>query len=508
MPQLVDQYGNPVYSNQRFASSSARYDGSRPYMKVALADIDKLIPSCDWQVLVSVSRKLFTNMGIPRGAILQKAKHSIGNAWNPEFHGSDRKWGDYVTSLLMDEWYGNCDVRGHNFDMKTNLFLDSIAVDRDGDFGIYQTDSRYPLLQRISAHHIGSRGKNGKVQRGRGRNQNSYVGLTNSNGVILSKTKQPIAYQILGETEAEDEYIDADRMIHVFDPTWHEQSRGLPALVHALNDLRDALQSQQWEQMAQLMLSSIALVEYNERGAADENDLRNHFTSTPNPTVSDMPTTTMLGGLIRYMKANGGGKIEQIEQDRPGDLWDRFQDRLARTSLAGMDWPISMVWKNEGNTAVQRADIMKARTSIADRQLLFQYPFRRQIGFAVAKFIKMGRVKPNNEWWKWGYTKPPLLSIDPNRDAKTAQADYLLGGTNMSQIVSSIHGRNLTDHYRERAHEVVLRKQIAAEVTEETGWEVTDADMQKIPNAPVDNEEKPPGKPPKPSSEDEDEDEE
>ena len=499
---ILNEYGNPVHSNQRFADSATRYDGSRPYQPIRLADIDKLIPPSDWRVLLSASKKLFTNMGVPRGAILQKAKYVVGQAWNPIFLGEDREWGRMASDLLLNEWYGNCDIKGENFDFKTNLFLDSVSVDRDGDFGIYLTDREYPTLQRISAHSIGSRGNEEVVKTGKGKNRSEYIGLRNMNGVILSPFDRPLAYQHLGDSPEDDEFIPADRMIHVFDPTWHEQCRGLPTFVHALNDLRDALQSQKWEQMAQLVLSSISIMEFNDRGAPDENDTRNYFSgANDSGKANDLTTTSMVGGLIRYLKSNSGNKLEQLKQERPNDMWDRFQDRLNRTSLAGMDWPYSMVWKsNELNSVSQRAELLKARTSVSDRQELLYKPAKRSVGFAIAKCIKMGRLPANSEWWKWGFTKPPVLSIDKGNDEKNNNQSYILGSKNMTQIVSDNSGRTLEEHYMERAHEAAMRKRIAREVSEATGEDVTDEDMQSNPNrapATVDpSTPKPKGEPP------------
>lgn len=488
---ILNEYGNPVASNRRFVDAAMRNDGSRPWMPVNLADIETLVPATDWRTIIAVSRKLYTNFGIVKGAINQKAAYSVGKAWNPVFKGEDRDWGRKASQLLRDEWYNNCDIRGSGFTFKKNLRLDSVALDRDGDYFVVLLDNPYPMTQRIPAHRVGSRYYDDFVTPGPGKNRNRYVGLMNIKGVIVNTLHRPIAYQVLGDEEENDHYIPADRMIHVFDPDWHEATRGLPIFIHGLNDLRDSLQSHQWEQLSQLALSSISMVEYNDRGGPDDDDTRTELLGGTSEEDSAMAVTSMLGGLIRYFKSNSGGKLEQVKQDRPGDVWESFQDRIVRGTLTGANWPYSMVWKTNDLTSVtQRAEINKAKVSVEDRQELMKTPCRRVVGWAVSKFIKLGRLDPNPEWWNWDFIMPPDISIDPGRDSKDMVSSYQLGAINMTGIVSARHGRGLEEHYLERADEIILKKKIADEKSTESGYEVTSEELGHIPNTPIEQNSK------------------
>ena len=425
-------------------------------------------------------------MGLPRGAILQLAGYSTSSAWIPVYQGKDREWGKQARDLLLDEWYGNCDIRGQMFDFRTLLYLDSVSIDRDGDFGILLSNDRYPTMQRIGAHRLGDREHGNVVTSGR------YTGRKIKNGVIINDFGRPIAYRIIDEDDSTKfRDVQARDFIHVFNPTWHEQCRGLPVFVHALNDLRDCLQSQQWEQIAQLVISSLALVEYNEYGHADDDDARTELAgATQTNAEDDLLSTSMVGGLVRYFKSNSGGKIEQVRQDRPGDMWESFQDRLARATLAGMPWPYSFTWKGEDLNGVSvRAENLKAQKTIEDRVALLHGPAKRSVGWAISKFIKLGRLEANEEWWKWTFTRPPKLTIDQNRDDKTLSTTYELGAVNMTQIVGERSGRQLEDHLLERADECILQHRIAEEKSRESGYQITKDDLGSIPgsqNAGVD----------------------
>ena len=83
------------------------------------------------------------------------------------------------------------------------------------------------------------------------------------------------------------------------------------------------------------------------------------------------------GGMIRYMKANSGEKLEAIKHDNPGDVWEAFQDRMIRMSVIGASWSYGMVWKAAGQGTAERADILRARRAVAKRQRLLDHLARR-----------------------------------------------------------------------------------------------------------------------------------
>lgn len=129
---ILDANGNPAcYSQPRFSNSANRYDRSQPQEPLFTGDFEKLVPDVDRKTLLSGSRKMFENYPPTRGALIQKADHTVGRAWDPKFTGKDREWGKEAESWLKDQWYGLCDVRGFGWDFKTLLWLDCVAMDRD-----------------------------------------------------------------------------------------------------------------------------------------------------------------------------------------------------------------------------------------------------------------------------------------------------------------------------------------------------------------------------------------
>lgn len=458
---ILDQYGNPVCSGSRnFASAADRADRSRPPEPLYKDDFDKLIPDYDRQFIVSGSRKLFQNFGPVTGALIQKADNVVGRAWSPKFVGQDREWGAIARDWLENQWYGNCDVRGRAWDFKTLLWLDSVAMGRDGDCFIYLTEgaSGYPLTQRISVNRVGQRNgsSGGKVADG------PYKGSKISHGVILDKFNRAIAYRVLGDTAAEDRDIPADRMIPVMDPLWHDQVRGIPSTSPAIKLIYGSLTATEREQMNQLIRASYALVEYNDTGGPNLDD---PSVALGQAATGDTPATptveSLAGGMIKYFRSNSGGKLETIESDTPGDMWDRFQDRVVRTFAAAINWPYELFWKaNEVNAALVRNIQERARMSVEDQQDVLKSPALFQIRYAIAKAIKVGILpKPKNaaDWWKWDFQMPRKFSVDLAKDAQQRREDFKLGLCNRTGMASDM-GLDAEVLEDERIEEVFRRR--------------------------------------------------
>jgi hypothetical protein len=464
---IVDQYGCPVSS--RLLNAADKFNRSRPYWQTRAEDVRKAIDLNDWRTVLSVSRRIWANNGVVKGAIAKKAMHSVGRAWSPQFHGEDKVWGELAEEWLEDEWYKLCDVRGTVYDFKTGLYLDSISIDRDGDVGILLTETsenHYPKIQRIPAHRIGQRDQcEEKIKEGK------YKGYRISHGVIYNRQGGPIAYRFLGDTVAEDEDIPADRLILFFDPEWDDQPRGIPVFSHALNDIRDADQSEDWERLAQLINSSIVLLETNESGGLDANAPGTLLGGQDSESAS-ITQEQFDGGMTRYYKAGTGGKLEAHTASRPGADWETFQDRIARKSLQGV-WPYSLVWKPDGMNGVQERSVIEdARALIRDRQDLLEANARRIIGYAVSKAMKLGilpayKGKDVGGFFKWKFTMPPKFSIDHGRDGNSRRADYLLGHRNLEEILAE-QGYSYADHMEDREEEaldIIVRAQSLAKKT-------------------------------------------
>jgi capsid protein len=463
---ILNEFGSPY--QYKAARSAERYNGSRPWEPVQLRNIDKLIPSYDRKTLLSASRRMYINIGVARGAIDQKAMYSVGRAWQPDFLGSDTEFGAQAKDWLVNQWYGIGDVRGGMNDFVTSLFLASVAIDRDGEAFILltKTDDGYPRYQHIPAHQIatGSDETEGKTKGGVLRD-----------GIVYNPQGAPLWYRLVDDDGKGKEWIQAANMIHLYDPQWQEQGRGLPAFTHALNDLRDMAQSHEWERMAQMMLSSIGIIEYNENGGPDLDDPSNDLIGDV-ATGKGMTIEKLDGGSIRYFRANSGGKIETLKSDRPGEVWENFQDRIIRSALAGINWPYSMSWKATGQGTAERSDLGKAQRAVEDRQDILEYAAKRLISYAVAVQQKRQELPASSDWWRWGFSKPAKLTIDDGRVMKELVESYKMGFKSGSDITAAM-GREYKDVMRAKAEEAAQRMILIQKMKDKYGVEINPREL-------------------------------
>jgi len=460
---LLNEFGTP-FIQHKAARSAERHSGQRPWEPVELRNIDKLIPSYDRKTLLSASRRMYINVGVARGAIDQKAMYSVGRAWQPDFLGTDTDFGAAAKDWLVNQWYGIGDVRGGMHDFVTSLFLMSVAIDRDGEAFVLltQTSDGYPRYQHIPAHQIatGNDDEEGKPIRG---------GMLRD-GIVYNPQGAPLWYRLIDEYQNGKEWLSASNVCHLYDPQWQEQGRGLPAFTHALNDLRDMAQSHEWERMAQMMLSSIGIIEYNDTGGPDMDDPFNDLAGNPD-TGKGMVVEKLDGGSVRYFRSNSGGKIETIKSDRPGEVWENFQDRIIRSSLAGINWPYSLTWKATGQGTAERSDLGKAQRAVEDRQDILEYAAKRMVSYAIAKQQKRNELPESADWWRWGFSKPSKLTIDDGRVMKEMVESYKMGFRSGGDITAAM-GREYKDVMRAKAEESAMRQLLITEMNGKYGVEI------------------------------------
>jgi len=472
---ILDTNGNPVYS-RKLIQSSVRSSRSIPFVPDFAKDMDIMFTPQDFRTTLSASRSVVANNGAIKGALIQKADAAVGRAWEPEFQGEDFEWAKLAKDWLRS-WYSACDVRGSLYDFKQDLWLDSFAIDGDGGTFVLltQTKAGYPQIQHIPAHRIGSRNSswNGVqvVQEGK------YEGLTMRNGVIENGAGAPVAYNFLADLPGNDEQIDAQNIIPIADMEWHNQSRGIPSISHGINEIRKADKSKNAELMAMMMMGSYAILETNEHGGGDPDAAGSLVTE--NSDGEKVLVQSLEEGMVKHFKAGAGESLESIDMKRPGDPWESFQDRIIREVISPV-WPYELAWKKDSINGTTIRNIQAtARMKVEKRQDVLRGPAIRMVGWAIAKAIKIGQLPPSDDWFRWDFTMPPKVSIDPGRDSKALIEEYKIGSVNMTEIMQEM-GKTYESVIRERAIEVATRKRIVKEVEAATGETVDDREMQML----------------------------
>lgn len=443
-------------NTQKFIEAAEKRS-NRKWQVSAAKSFDELVPQYDYNTIVSASRRLYANHGVVKGLIQQKASYSIGQAFLPQYLGTNKEWGKQAGEWLR-KFYAMPTIQGYNFhDM---LYLLSVSVDRDGDAFILLTSSQegYPQLQLISSHQIGQRDSSNVVQSGR------YKGFRIDKGIIFSKEGRPLAYRLLGRDESKDTDIPAANMIHIFEPEYLDQSRGLSLFSHAINAFSDMSESNARELTAQLLLASIAFIEHNPFGGPDDTNPTLLYESSDGRPTSEVYED----GTIKFFKSGDGSKLEAVNGNRPSAEYQEFHSRLERIAVVGTGWPKVLLDAAHGNGVADRVALRQGQRACEDRQSLLKPVCSRIVSYAISKAIKLGLLPSNEDFYRWSFSTPPFLSIDFGRDSNAIREHYRGGLINLTQICEE-QGKTLEQHLRERAEEEAKAILIRQEIEQQYG---------------------------------------
>jgi hypothetical protein len=283
--------------------------------------------------------------------------------------------------------------------------------------------------------------------------------------VYFPNTSIPVAYCLCDVDGKFQQYIEKRFIMHVFDRYWPEQRRGLPLFYPSLNNLRDIMQSEEWERMNLLSMSSLNYTVENLSGGPDPEDP----TYVPGD-CGKLAAEYLQGGRIMYAKAGAGEKITQHQNFRPGNPWHEFYDMQARQCLVGACLPATL-WKPSGQGTAQREDIGKACRFVEDRQSTLAKIAKWRVTKAVAWAMENERVPKIQQWWNWSFTTPPKLTIDDGRSLKEKMALYDKGLINATQILGEL-SLDLGETLKERATEEAKRLVAIREANEEYEVEI------------------------------------
>jgi capsid protein len=403
----------------------------------------QLIPTGTHQQLVSAGRWLFGNFAPVRGALLEQCTYSV-QPFIPQYVGKDLDWGVRAESWLSD-WHKIMDIQGR-CDFEEFLYLSLLSIKRDGDVGVMLTNTAggYPAVQLIPAHRIASRTQNANEH----------------NGVISNKQGRAVSYMIDGERK-----VSARDMALCFFPEWSDQGRGVTPLSAVTGDLQDIKELREYELNAQKAASSIALVEHNEDGYADDSE------AFIDQTIDDGNLTTTLetleGGAIRYFRAGSGSKIEVLDRNRPGANAQDFENTILRSAFQALEWPFDLsLDPSKIGGAVVRLVTAKAQRTVEKNQRLVRKIAKRIDGYALAKAMKLGLLPQpkGGDWYSWHYQGPRKISVDGGRDAAAGREDYKLGLTTLQELYAD---RGL--HWEDEVEKRITEQRFVLDLAEKHG---------------------------------------
>ena len=429
------------------------------------ADLLDLMSRHKSLLLRNDARHIYTSNSTVSGAVKQKSGKVYGDSWRFQSHSEDA---DFVKQVEadMESIDSLIDIRGPQFSWRRNIKIESKSLDVDGDFFVLlsETDNGkdengkkipgFPRLQYLEAHRIGCLPSENedRVQSG------TYKGLKIKNGIIYNEFSAEVAYRVI--TEDGDNYRDvsARDMIHVTDPDWFSQGRGIPSIASGMLDWYDLAEVRDYEKIAQKVNAALTLKESNETGKSDAANrlINGQGGSTNAPFQSEL----IAGGTIQYLK--NSASLEAHESNRPSEGFLKFSDKIEAGAFLGMEWRREMLDSSAVGGAGVRAFQRDINDSICDRVGVLARFRKRMAIYIMAKRAKQGIYTLPEDWYKCGFTKPREFTVDDGNSRKADRDDLRAGVSSECEILSK-RGHDPIEFTRKGAEYLAERKRIARE---------------------------------------------
>ena len=251
-----------------------------------------------------------------------------------------------------------------------------------------------------------------------------YAGLKCFNGLIKNAFSRTVAYQILGDEEKDDIFVSARDSHLICRPKWVDQNRCITALASAIADNVDIFDITSYEKFAAKLFAMQTFIETHEGDNINDDAERYESETTAS---GDVTIEHFEAGMVRKFRAGSGADIKAFEQARPSPNIMQFRRELMRGTFSALRWPIEFAYDSStlNGTAVRLVG-GKAQRTVKYWQSAIGPAASKAVKWALLGFIGNGTLKPNKEWYRWGFRMPPRMSVDIGREASSAREDNMM----------------------------------------------------------------------------------
>ena len=235
---------------------------------------------------------------------------------------SDAAWNASALSYWRD-WQRFADLSSRlSFGSLQGIVARALFVDGEIFIVLTRGDSGKPRIQLVESHRV----KNPPTQDGR----------TIIDGIEVDDRGRPTAYWITNEDAKRKETfqrVEAQFVVHVFEPGRPGQYRGLPALYPVMNDLHDLDDLQIFEMQAAKAASKVQNVIKTKEGEVTDDDIiRGTVTGSDGVERADY-YKDVFGGEVAVLKH--GDEFNQFQVERPSAATSGFRITTPTTEAPG-----------------------------------------------------------------------------------------------------------------------------------------------------------------------------
>ncbi len=454
MANLIDKMAKALGFSRMVEAANWRPE-ERAWVQSQAQDSKVDISNGDRVRLLGLSRKLFYNNAIVRSAIRDKATYSVGSSIAPQANSGDPAWDD-AAEAWWDNWSKSPEI-SERHDMRRLQMLVSEAIDRDGEIFCILTNKRdgMPAVQVVESHRVATPpDKADQI----------------IDGVSLDRFARPLAYHVVeGDTFSQrtSRRIQADLMLHVYEPERPDQVRGYPAVAVALNNLLDRDELLRFEMQAAKIGSSIGLVVQNAQGGVGAEGFFGDLSKSTGESLTR--ETVFGGGMIPRLKATE--RIESFMMNRPNEKLDAHLEQYIRAAALGLGLPYEFIWDTSAVGGVaQRFIIQKAARAFAARQDVLISSFLGKLwNYAIANAMRRRELPQNPNWRSVHWQTPRSITVDVGREAAARRDDVKAG----LMTLADFFGEQGLD-WKTAMQEIAAERQFAAELGVVVGVERTE----------------------------------
>lgn len=418
---------------------------------MVLQDTRRSIDQFTWRKLLAYGRQLYANCGEVRGPVIERAVLANSGGWEPRCIG---KHTPKAVRAKYEEWLWNwmkvSNLRGQPFDFFTDMYLDSIAIDRDGEAPFLMTVNRSgdPRIQTVANHRIYSHFNVFTVM-----DACPYRGMRFNNGVVYDDQSTPVAYFVLEESlqfsqSIKGKWIPAKSLSVPYNPDWCDQGRGVTAYAHAIRRIFDIDDIHAYLLIGVKRDAALPIIRKSLLGGKQNvgKDFISNSTSSGGTAVSLEET---MGGMLWDVTVDSKSDIVVPSSTRPSPNVPEYMESIWVGAYQGLNWPYeySRISK-EARGANIRVTTEKVNHSVRCQHRTLRKNAARKCGYALGFAVNRGEL-PHGEWWEIDFPMPPEMTADKYREFQEARENYKLGMDTMQDIFARA-GRNIEDVRNQR----------------------------------------------------------
>jgi lambda family phage portal protein len=464
---ILDPHGRPARLSIRNYYEAAKDFPYRSHLQGQLQDARYDLSPTDRKTLQKRSRYFERNSGLINvicdryemytvGPGLQLYPASRDDAWNLEAYAHWAAWKPFADLTSRQ-----------NFDILQGIIARAQVI--DGEIFTILTsepDNGRPRLQLIEAHNCATPDYLSKEE-----------GKTIIDGVQINNFGRPVGYwfrqpattyDVASRTTVESfEMVDATSVVHIFEPGRTGEYRGRPLLAPVLKDQHDLDDLQLLEMKAARDAAEISNVIENETGEASVDEYQR--TGGDAAAMDDGEYQARcryykdaIGGRTHYLKR--GDSYKQFQSTRPSvvtrDYWTSLEEKVC----AGAGIPRQLIYPESLQGTVERSVLDMANTWFRCRSTVLVEHFKRIYRYVLAYGNLTERLlqDPPFDWRLVTWCPPRAVNVDVGRNSQAMIAELAAGLRTYQDIYAEL-GQDYRVKLKQRADEVVLIKQLAAE---------------------------------------------